>query len=103
MDKSPVIEQVKSGFKIAGAILTSFAAITLFIVGYADVTTPDTVRAGLVAATIGLLLFGSLGIWAGVQDSVEARLRRSVHISQRDCPWSIDSQESIGAVRFHKR
>ena len=29
MDKRPVIEQVKSGFKIAGAILTSFAAVAV--------------------------------------------------------------------------
>jgi hypothetical protein len=49
MDKSPVIEQVKSGFKIAGAILTSFAAITLFIVGYVDVTTPEKQHVALAS------------------------------------------------------
>jgi hypothetical protein len=31
MDKRPVVEQVKSGFKIAGAILVSFAAVVCFL------------------------------------------------------------------------
>jgi hypothetical protein len=34
---------------------------------------PNTVRAGLVATTIGLLLFGSLGIWAGVQEGFTSK------------------------------
>jgi hypothetical protein len=34
---------------------------------------PNTVRAGLVAATIGLLSFGSLGIWAGVQEGFTSK------------------------------
>ncbi len=34
---------------------------------------PNTVRTGLVAATIGLLLFGSLGIWAGVQEGFTSK------------------------------
>jgi hypothetical protein len=40
---------VKSGFKIAGAILTSFAAITLFIVGDVDVTTPEKQHVALAS------------------------------------------------------
>ena len=34
---------------------------------------PNAVRVGLVAATIGLLLFGSLGIWAGVQEGFTSK------------------------------
>src|SRR5216683_860469 len=33
----------------------------------------NAVRVGLVAATIGLLLFGSLGIWAGVQEGFTSK------------------------------
>jgi len=32
MDKRPVADQVKSGFKIAGAIIISFAAVVLFAI-----------------------------------------------------------------------
>lgn len=66
MDQRPVIEQVKSGFKIAGAILTSFAAVVLFIVGYIDVTTPERQHAlgwTILVAVATTLLF-TVKFWA---------------------------------------
>jgi hypothetical protein len=47
MDERPAIEQVKSGFRIVGAILTSFAAFVLFTIGYIDIVTPEKQRAAL--------------------------------------------------------
>jgi hypothetical protein len=67
MDKRPVIEQVKSGFKIVGAILTSFAAITLFIVGYVDVTTPERQHVALgwmILVAISATLLLTVRFWA---------------------------------------
>jgi hypothetical protein len=61
MDNRPAIEQVKSGFKIVGAILTSFAAMVLVSVGYLDITNPEKHRVGLgwvlLLATIVTMFF----------------------------------------------
>jgi hypothetical protein len=67
MDKRPVIEQVKSGFKIAGAILTSFAAVILFTVSYVDVTTPERQHVALgwmILITIAATLLFTVRFWA---------------------------------------
>jgi hypothetical protein len=41
MDKRPAIEQVKSGLRLVGAMLTAFAAVLLISIGYIAVTTPQ--------------------------------------------------------------
>jgi hypothetical protein len=67
MDQRPVIEQVKSGFKIAGAILTSFAAVVLFIVGYVDVTTPERQHVALgwtILVAVAVTLLFTVKFWA---------------------------------------
>jgi hypothetical protein len=67
MDKRPVSEQVKSGFKITGAILVSFAAVVLFIIGYTDVVTPEKQHVALgwtiLVATAATLMF-TVRFWA---------------------------------------
>lgn len=61
MDQRPTVEQVKSGFKIAGMILTSFVAVVLFVVGYGDATTPEKHHVALgwtvLIAVIAAMLF----------------------------------------------
>lgn len=67
MDKRPVAEQVKSGFKIAGAILISFAAFVLFIFGYNNVVNPEKQHIALgwalLIAVAATLLF-TVRFWA---------------------------------------
>ncbi len=67
MDQRPTVEQVKSGFKIAGMILTSFVAVVLFVVGYGDVTTPEKHHVALgwtvLIAVIAAMLF-TVKFWA---------------------------------------
>ena len=67
MDRRSVIEQVKSGFKIASAILTSFAAVMLFTVGYVDVTTPERRHVALgwlILITVAATLLFTVKFWA---------------------------------------
>jgi hypothetical protein len=67
MDNRPAIEQVKSGFKIVGAILTSFAAMVIFCVGYFDIVNPEKQRVGLgwvVLLTTILTMFFTVRFWA---------------------------------------
>jgi hypothetical protein len=67
MDNRPAIEQVKSGFKIVGAILTSFAALVVFLIGYADVTNPEHQRVGLgwvILVTAVITMFFTVRFWA---------------------------------------
>ena len=66
-DNRPAMEQVKSGFKIAGGILSSFAAFVLFAVSYIDIMHPENkhLTAGwiLLVAT-ALAMFASVQVWA---------------------------------------
>lgn len=67
MDKRSVIEQVKSGFKIAGAILTSFAAVVLFMLGYIAATTPERQHVALgwmILIAIAATLLFTVKFWA---------------------------------------
>jgi hypothetical protein len=67
MDDRPAIEQVKSGFRIVGAFLASFAAMLLFRAGYINITNPNTQRVGLgwviLLATVITMLF-TVRFWA---------------------------------------
>ena len=66
-DNRPVMEQVKSGFKIAGGILSSFAAFVLFGVSYIDIMHPENKHLAvgwmLLVAT-ALTMFASVQVWA---------------------------------------
>jgi hypothetical protein len=67
MDKRPVIEQVKSGFKIAGAILISSAAALSFISGYIDVVTPEKGHVALgwaILVVVTATLLFTVRFWA---------------------------------------
>lgn len=66
MDERPAIEQVKSGFKIAGAILSSFAAFLLFGVGYIDITRPEHQEpavGSLILVTLVVAMFLTVRFW----------------------------------------
>lgn len=68
LDERPVIEQVKSGFKIAGAILSSFAAFVLFLTGYSYIVGGGEQRSSalgwlLVMATT-VTMFATVHFWA---------------------------------------
>jgi hypothetical protein len=68
MDNRPAIEhQVKSGFKIVGAILASFAAMVLVSVGYLDITNPEKHRVSLgwvLLLTTIVTMFFTVRFWA---------------------------------------
>ena len=100
MDQRPVIEQVKSGFKIAAAILTSFAAVVLFIVGYVGVTTPERQHVALgwiILVVVAATLLFTVKFWATWFCGVASYPSCPVHITdifcaQReiviaDCDW----------------
>jgi hypothetical protein len=67
MDERPVIEQVKSGFKIAGAILSTFGAFLLFLIGYSHILRPERQEQAiglLILVTIVIAMFVSVRFWA---------------------------------------
>jgi hypothetical protein len=91
MDKRPAIEQVKSGFRIVGAILTSFAAIVLFTVGYIDITKPEKQHVALgwviLLTTVVSMLF-TVRFWAtwfcGIVSYLAVRLTWFVLLGQKE-------------------
>ncbi len=96
MEKRPAIEQVKSGFRIAGAILTSFAAFLLFTIGYVDVTTPEKQYGGLgwvILLTTVVSMFVTVRFWAtwfcGIVSYLALRSTLLVLFAQkgRMSPW----------------
>jgi len=74
MDERPAIEQVKSGLKIVGAILSSFAAFLLFAIGYVDITRPEWQHIALgwlLLMTTVAAMFVTVHFWAdGSADSL---------------------------------
>jgi hypothetical protein len=66
-DERSITEQVKSGFRIVGAILASFAAFLVFSVGYSYVARPEQQRIVtgwiILVATV-TIMFVTVRFWA---------------------------------------
>jgi hypothetical protein len=118
MDDRPAIEQVKSGFRIVGAILISFAAFLLFYVSYSDITKPEKQRVGLgwvILLTTMVAMFFTVRYWAnwfcGVASYLAMRCTFLVFFadSRRLPPWvAIGLTASLWlmailAIQFYRR
>ncbi len=66
-DQRSVREQVKSGLRIAGEILASFAAFLAFSTGYSYVARPEQQRVvigWIILVTTVVIMFASVRVWA---------------------------------------
>ena len=118
MDDRPAIEQVKSGFKIVGAMLASFAAMVLFFIGYIAVTSPEKQRvvlgSVLLLATI-ITMFFTVRFWAkwfcGIASYVAVRSTFLIFSVQKGqlSPWVAIALTAslwlmaILSIRFYSR
>jgi prolipoprotein diacylglyceryltransferase len=96
-DNRSTIEQVKSGFRIVGAFLTSFAAWVLFTIGYIDVIKPENQKVSLgltlLLVTIITMLL-TVRFWAnwfgGVASSLALRSTLLIFFTKKGgmSPWN---------------
>lgn len=63
-DRRPAMEQVKSGLRIAGAMVATLAMIALFALGYTQIANADQTRSPLAGWLLLIALTATLGLTA---------------------------------------